>query len=449
MDDPVAAVNGEGERLRRLGRNLLAGARLGLLLRVERRDFHSEPADFAFLALFNLSAWLLGGWARAGYSGHLNAAALMSYLATLPMVLLAALAAASLCRRRESAAAIAVALVATDWVFELASQVLAALSPAGPLAGWLTIALVAWIFVTAVRAVHVGSGPGRTSFAAIGVVVAVLALVLYAFPQSDPWIQPEEEEPAPALADERLFHLQGRLIEQALRDVQPGRPGVPELYFVGFAPDGSQDVFMREMRFVSDLFERRYGTRGRSVVLASGETTLEQFPVATATNLRRVLERVGEVMNDGEDVLFLFVAAHGGADHVLSAWQPGLEAQPVNPTVLSRILHDAAIRSKVVVISACYSGGYVEPLRDEDSLIVTAAAADRTSFGCAHGNDFTYFGRAFFREALERTRSFTRAFEIAREIVGRQEADENKTPSSPLIWKGRAIDARLAPFERD
>src|SRR5947207_1937113 len=82
-------------------------------------------------------------------------------------------------------------------------------------------------------------------------------------------------------------------------------------------------------------------TRGRSALLASGEEALEEHPIATLTNLRRVLRRVGEVMNDDEDVLFLFVSGHGSRDHQLSAWQPGLDAEPANPTALARVLQDS------------------------------------------------------------------------------------------------------------
>jgi peptidase C13-like protein len=93
----------------------------------------------------------------------------------------------------------------------------------------------------------------------------------------------------------------------------------------------------------------------------------------------------------------------------------------------------------VVVVSACYSGGYVEPLRDENSIVITAAAPDRTSFGCEPGRDFTYFGQAYFRDALAKTPSFIEAFEIARELVTQQETAEQLTPSQPQIAVGRAI----------
>jgi hypothetical protein len=50
---------------------------------------------------------------------------------------------------------------------------------------------------------------------------------------------------------------------------------------------------------------------------------------------------------------------------------------------------------KVIVVSACYSGGFIDPLQDDRALVITASRPDRRSFGCADESYFTYFGRAF------------------------------------------------------
>ena len=271
----------------------------------------------------------------------------------------------------------------------------------------------------------------------------MIVIGFFAFPRTDVWLEPaEDEEPAP-LAEERLFHLQGELIERALAAIERGRPGVRELYFVGFAPDASQDVFLHEMRFVRRLFEERYATAGRSIALVNSYDALEEFPIASMTNLERALRRVAERMNGDEDVLFLYLSAHGYEDHRLSAVQPPLELASLTPTALARTLQGAGIKWRVIVVSACYSGAYIEPLRDANSIVITASAEDRTSFGCETGRDFTYFGEAYFRDALARTRSFTQAFELAKAAVAKREAAEKLTPSLPQMWVGRALAAHL------
>ena len=72
-----------------------------------------------------------------------------------------------------------------------------------------------------------------------------------------------------------------------------------------------------------------------------------------------------------------------------------------------------------------------------------AAASDRTSFGCGNEFQWTYFGNAYFNEALRRTHSFTEAFEIARPQIEARERKEGYEPSQPQISVGTAIAPRL------
>ena len=113
---------------------------------------------------------------------------------------------------------------------------------------------------------------------------------------------------------------------------------------------------------------------------------------------------------------------------------------------LGHLLKESGIRWKVIVVSACYSGGFIEPLRDDSTLIITAARHDRASFGCADENDFTYFGRAFFKESLPLSRSFHDAFSKASALVAQWEKKDlpKEEPSLPQIHSTAAIDAQLA-----
>jgi len=431
-----------------LARNVLAGARLALFLPVRRLDFVASAADFAALFAFDFALRLGAAALREGRVGSLEPLAVTTHLAVVPLVLATALVVARVYRDAQLALPLAVAFLSSDALFEFVGLALALLPPA-ELAAALYLVFFAWIWAVAVRAVAVCGGLRRREFAlGAAAASAMIATAMFAFPRSDVWAPDEASPAAPALAAERVFHLQGELLARALDAVGAGRAGEVELYFVGFAPDGSQDVFLREMRFVRQAVEERYAARGRSIVLANGEGALEEFPVASATSLRKALSRVAERMNADEDVLLLYLSAHGDRGFALSAHQPPLALEALTPTALARMLQDAGIRWKVVIVSACHSGGYIEPLKEPGTLVITAARADRSSFGCEHGRDFTYFGRAFFVEGLAATRSFAAAFRIAEESVAKQEAAERKEPSLPQLWAGEAIAARLAALER-
>ena len=431
--------------LRALYRNLVAGARLALFLRVRPYEYRVSPLDYSLLVLFNLAVWLGAAAIRTNLEGDFDPAALPIYLASVPLVLATAMLVVQAFGARERLLVVATALTASDPVIEIVGLAVPWLAAA---TGWpraVLLALLAWMWLVSVRAVTVCMGTRRPQVLKGALAVTgMLAVSFFVFPRTDVWqVPPEDDEPAP-LADERTFHLQGQLIERALAGVAKGRQGVHELYFVGFAPDASQDVFVKEMRFVRQLFDERFGTAGHSIALVNSEEALDEFPIASATNLSRALERVGQAMNGDEDTLFLYLSAHGYPDHRLSAVQPPLELSPLTPTALARMLHDAGIKWRVIVVSACYSGGFIEPLKDANSIVITASAPDRTSFGCEPGRDFTYFGQAYFRDALAHTRSFTQAFDAAKAGVARMEAAEGlDPPSEPQMWVGPAMAERL------
>src|SRR4051812_33615738 len=415
-----------------LYRNVVAGTRLALFMPVRPYDYRASPLDFTLLVAFNFVVWIAVAAIRTGASGDFDDTAIPIYLGSIPLVLVTAMLVAWIYDDAERLLLIATALTASDAVFELIGLVVPPL------------VLLAWLWLAAARAVIVCGGSRRPQVLKGALAVtAMFAIGYFAFPRTDVWLEPQEEAEAAPLAEERIFHLQGQLIERALGAIAPGREGRRELYFVGFAPDASEEVFLHEMRFVRRQFDGRFGTANHSIALVSSQDALEEFPIASATNLARALARVGERMNADEDTLFLFLSAHGYRDHRLSAVQPPPELAPLTPTALGRMLQDSGIKWRVVVVSACYSGGFIEPLRDDNTIIITASSAERSSFGCEAGRDFTYFGEAYFRDALAGTRSFTRAFELARTIVSEREAKEKLEPSLPQMWVGRAIAERL------
>jgi hypothetical protein len=159
--------------------------------------------------------------------------------------------------------------------------------------------------------------------------------------------------------------------------------------------------------------------------------------------LRLALQGMASKMNPDEDLLVLFLTTHGSPDHQLYVDMQPLPLDGIGPTDLREALDAAGIHWRVVVISACYSGGFIDALNTPMSLIITAARADRPSFGCGDDADTTYFGRAFLVEALNQTRSFIGAFELARETVAEREKEDDFDPSDPQMAIGALISSKL------
>ena len=240
---------------------------------------------------------------------------------------------------------------------------------------------------------------------------------------------------------------QRKLLDQALAGIARGRPGTIELYLLAVGGDGTQEVFRREVEFVKREFDQRFGTKGRSLALANSNavTLPASLPMASVANINEALGALAARMDRDEDILFVFLTSHGTPTHELKLQKTGFALRDLPAPELGRMLRRSGIRWKVVVVSACYAGGFIDSLRDDNTLVITAARYDRSSFGCTDNADFTYFGRAFFKEALPKSRTFQEAFGKADELVAEWERkDQPKDPRSlPQIRSAAPIEAQL------
>jgi len=150
-------------------------------------------------------------------------------------------------------------------------------------------------------------------------------------------------------------------------------------------------------------------------------------------------------MDRDEDILFLFLTSHGSRDHAFSLKQNWMTLRDLPADELGRLVRESGIKYKVIVVSACYSGGFIEPLKDGATMVITAARHDRASFGCADEADFTWFGRAYFKEALPAAHSFQEAFAKADALVAEWERKEQpkEERSLPQLHTTPAINQQL------
>ncbi|HKB73281.1 MAG TPA: C13 family peptidase [Burkholderiales bacterium] len=438
-----------------LGRNLIAGTRLALFLPVRALDFRISIGQYVALVFASLAFWLAGGMLRAGFPGTVDFGALTAALAEIPLLLGTCLLAARVFREAQLAVAFAVLLVATDPVFEVVGVAVEAAARLGvfePDADAVYWAFIAWGFAVLPRTLYVLTGwRGRSSVVAFGLFAGLLAVLVAVFPRTEIWIAARDdraEAARPRLTQEEVFHRQGFLLDEQLAALSPERPGIVDLYFVGVAGDSQQDTFYSELVSVKELLEERFDAAGRSIALINNTATLKNYPIATASNLRATLAHLGNVINTEEDIVLLHIATHGGNDYRLALDLPPLELAQLTPSSLARMLADSGIKWKVIVISACFSGGFIEPLKDDNTLIITAADAFHSSFGCDYESDYTWFSQALYDEALRDTFSFVEAFEAAREAVGDREREEGYPPSNPQMFAGAAMLKKLAALEK-
>ncbi|KQY90532.1 C13 family peptidase [Pelomonas sp. Root1444] len=243
-----------------------------------------------------------------------------------------------------------------------------------------------------------------------------------------------------ALTDE-VVAAQPQLLDDALAALQPPHPNRVNVYGLTYAPYAAEDVFMRESAVVARTMRERFGANGRMVELVVNPATTTTLPWATPLNLRKAIAHVATVMDRERDVLFVHLTSHGGADGKLASNTWPLKTEPMTPELLKRWLDEAGVRWRVISVSACYSGSWIAPLAGDGTLVMTAADADHTSYGCGRRSELTFFGRAMYEDALRETWSFTEAHAAARKLIEVREKEAGKSDgySNPQISEGAGI----------
>lgn len=287
-----------------------------------------------------------------------------------------------------------------------------------------------------------------------GAGAVVFAMLAYFwFPPAQFWrAQGNDYASRPDLVlTQEMMEAQPQLLAMKLDEIAPQRPGIVDLYALSFAPYADEDVFRNESAMVSEVMAQRFDAQGRTLQLVNHVDTTEDWPWATPLNLRRAIRHVATLMDPEEDILFLHLTSHGARNGELAAEFWPMTVGSVTPEDLKAWLDEAGIRYRVLSISACYSGSWIPLLTDEHTLVMTAADADHTSYGCGRGSELTFFGRALYHEQLrEHTLSFEQAHATARELIKQREEEAGKDDgySNPQIAMGAAIRPRLEQLQQ-
>jgi len=125
-------------------------------------------------------------------------------------------------------------------------------------------------------------------------------------------------------------------------------------------------------------------------VLSADVAQVTPDHVASGAN---VVSAIGAKSDEG--ACLVFITSHGTGRGIYLAGH-----RLLTPTALEQaLLRGCGSLPTVVVVSACHSGVFLTPVaRRPNRVIMTAAAADRTSFGCGAGDRYTYYDQCLLRQ---------------------------------------------------
>jgi hypothetical protein len=232
------------------------------------------------------------------------------------------------------------------------------------------------------------------------------------------------------------YLAQHERMARAISALQPQRPGVVDAYVLSIGLD-SDAVFARESAEAAKILERRYGAAGRTVYMAAGaDDKATGAPQGSPSNLATAMAAIAGKMDRKEDVLILFATSHGHPVSGLAYRDRENAAGMIAPQRLADLLDGIGVKRRMVMLSACYSGIFIPLLTNDQTVIVTAASSQRPSFGCAPGNDWTFFGDALMNNALRKPQKFDAAVAEATGLITQWEDALELRPSRPQVFIG-------------
>ncbi|MFV8784034.1 C13 family peptidase [Microbulbifer sp. SA54] len=242
-----------------------------------------------------------------------------------------------------------------------------------------------------------------------------------------------------AAVEARLYSEAERL-QSALDALAPQRPGVRDVYLLAVGGDGTESVFAKEVAWVAERLGSVFDLAQHQIHLSNGN---DRQPLATRTSVHKSLQALDAIMDPEEDLLLVHFVSHGDSDGNLYFADQQLPLNDLSPADGKQWLDGLRARHQWVVVSACYSGQWIEALSSPERAVFTSAAPDRTSFGCGDDSERTWFSAALYGDALsDSTADPTHWFETANSRVSEMEKEqgiEGEGHSLPQVAIGQAF----------
>jgi hypothetical protein len=191
----------------------------------------------------------------------------------------------------------------------------------------------------------------------------------------------------------------------------------------------------------------RRDVSGRLAAMGFNPANISQFsvqpekyaaPRPQKTDLRGVYEQLKATGGAAKAGCLLYFTSHGEPRGITFG-----EGR-LSPALLAAMIEGACPgRPVIAVISACFSGVFVDPLSGPQRMVMTAARPDRSSFGCGESDKYPYFDECFLR-TTETARDFIALANGAKACVAAKEIETKaEPPSEPQVWIGGALRPML------
>lgn len=210
--------------------------------------------------------------------------------------------------------------------------------------------------------------------------------------------------------------------------------------YVGSAQHSQSLAFQRDVLSLQQKLQA-LNTETVSILLSNQmETQQLKYPFATIPNLQMVFDKLATWSKQHTMSLTLLITTHGAPD-ILSVNIGNSYFQPVRTEQLRSWLNKLHPRTQMtIILSACHSGSFADNLSGENRIVLTAAATDRKSFGCAYQDKNTWFIAQLLGPHFKPESTWSEVFVATRDGVELQEkAQKISLYSNPQMRSPEAL----------
>jgi hypothetical protein len=209
------------------------------------------------------------------------------------------------------------------------------------------------------------------------------------------------------------------------------------------AGDGAIPVFDNATGRMATLLEA-VGTAPADIHRLSAAPDMLAKPHVQLASKAQVLDVIANLHPAPGQACFVYMTSHG-------AHGPGVFLAPhhefLSPAELADAL-DAGCGDAptVAIVSACYTGNFTQaPMTRPNRIVLTAAAADRPSFGCGAGQEFAFYDECLLRSLGSLPHDWPEVVSDTGRCVAKLEAQDHEPPSLPQGFVGGAATRLPVP----
>ena len=210
--------------------------------------------------------------------------------------------------------------------------------------------------------------------------------------------------------------------------------------------DDSIDNFDNSRKVLGELFAAK-GLAAENQHHLNSQFSLEIDPPADQATLQALALSFSQLnIRPEQDACLFYVSSHGKKGN--GVYMKRAHDGQLTPAQLNTALNwTCGTAPTVVMVSACYSGQFIQPLRADNRIIMTAASATRPSFGCSEAQEYTFWDGCVI-DHFARSTTWENLYDHVKQCIAAKEQQLGYPASQPQAYFGKNMRGLALDFSQ-